>query len=132
MAKFDPVPKQHVSEVERGANHTSYLGKQIQNELIDCIGGKIMESIVNEIKENNYFSIILDYTPDLSHKEQLSVIIRLVSVEDTPQIKEHFIGFLDAEASTGESLSTLILKRLQELSIPPPPAEGSLMTMVQI
>lgn len=75
MTKFDPVPKQHVSEVERGASHTSYLGKQIQNELIDCIGGKIMESIVNEIKENNYFSIILDCTPDLSHKEQLSVII---------------------------------------------------------
>ena len=67
---------------------------------------------------SKYFSIILDCTPDLSHKEQLSVIIRLVAVEDTPQIKEHFMGFLEAEESTGESLSTLILKRLEELSIP--------------
>ena len=118
MAKFDPVLKQHVSEVERGANHKSYLGKNIQNELIDCIGGKIVEAMVKEITESKYFSIILDCTPDLSHKEQLSVIIRLVAVEDTPQIKEHFMGFLEAEESTGESLSTLILKRLEELSIP--------------
>jgi len=118
MAKFDPVLKQHVAEVERGASHTSYLGKMIQNELIDCIGGKIVEHMVDEIKQSKYFSIILDCTPDLSHTEQLSVIIRLVAMEDTPQIKEHFMGFLEVEESTGESLSTLILKRLEELNIP--------------
>ncbi|KAL6486779.1 hypothetical protein MHYP_G00034050 [Metynnis hypsauchen] len=35
-----------------------------------------------------------------------------------PQIKEHFMGFLVAEESTGESLSSLIFKRLEELNIP--------------
>ncbi|KAJ8385496.1 hypothetical protein AAFF_G00185920 [Aldrovandia affinis] len=39
-------------------------------------------------------------------------------MEDTPQIKEHFMGFLEVEQSTGESLSTLILERLEELNIP--------------
>lgn len=87
MAQFDPVLKEHVVKVEGGAAHTSYLGKNIQNELIDCISGKTVESMVNEIKQIKYFEIILNCTPDLSHKEQLSVIIRLVAVEDTPQIK---------------------------------------------
>lgn len=73
--------------------------------------------MVNEIKQSKYFSIILDCTPDLSHREQLSVVIRLVSVEDTPQIKEHFMGFLEAEETTGESLSILIQKKLKELNI---------------
>lgn len=109
--------KQHVADVETQVIHKSYLGKNIQNELIDCIGGKIVEAMVKEIRKNKFFSIILDCTPDLSHKEQLSVIIRHVAVEDTPQIKEYFMGFLEAEESTGESLSTLILKRLEELSI---------------
>lgn len=118
MAKFDPVLKQHVADVETRFSHTSYLAKNIQNELIDCIGGKIVGAMVKEIRQNKYFSIILDCTPDLSHKEQLSVIIRHVAVEDTPQIKEYFMGFLEAEESTGESLSTLILNRLEELSIP--------------
>ena len=119
MAKFDPVMKQHVGRVESGAgSHTHYLGKRIQNELIDCISSKILETIVEEVKTSKYFSIILDCTPDLSHKEQLSVILRIVSLGDTPQVKEHFMGFLVAEESTGESLSTLILRRLEELNIP--------------
>lgn len=119
MAKFDPVMMQHVHRVENDAdNHTHYLGSKIQNELIDCISTRILEQIVEEIKTCKYFSIILDCTPDVSHKEQLSVIVRIVTQEDTPQIKEHFLGFLVAEESTGESLSALILKRLEELNIP--------------
>lgn len=73
---------------------------------------------MEEIKTCKYFSIIFDCTPDVSHNEQLSVIVRIVTQEDAPQIKEHFLGFLVAEESTGESLSALILKRLEELNIP--------------
>ena len=116
MAKFDTVLKQHVTDVETRVSHTSYFRKNIQNELISCIGEKIVEAMVQEIHQNKYFSILC--TPDLSHKEQLSVIIRHVAVEDTPHIKEHFMGFLEVEESTGESLTTLILKRLEELGIP--------------
>uniref|UniRef100_A0A3Q3ICV3 Uncharacterized protein n=1 Tax=Monopterus albus TaxID=43700 RepID=A0A3Q3ICV3_MONAL len=66
MAKFDPVMKQHVSRVESGAgSHVHYLGKTIQNELIDSISSKTIEHIVTEIKISKYFSIILDCTPDL-------------------------------------------------------------------
>lgn len=99
-------------------NHAHYLGNRIQNELIDCISTRILHQIVEEIKTCKYFSIILDCTPDVSHNEQLSVIVRIVTQEDAPQIKEHFLGFLVAEESTGESLSALILKRLEELNIP--------------
>ncbi|KAJ3602844.1 hypothetical protein NHX12_030589 [Muraenolepis orangiensis] len=42
----------------------------------------------------------------------------MVSVDNKPQVKEHFMGFLEAEASTGEQLSALILKRLEDLNIP--------------
>ncbi|XP_061880986.1 zinc finger MYM-type protein 1-like [Entelurus aequoreus] len=119
MAKCDPVMKQHVGRVESGAgSDVHYLGKTIQNELIDSISSRIIKRIVEKIKTSKYFSIILACTPDLSHKEQLSVIVRIVSQEDIPQVKEHFLGFLVAEESTGDTLSTLILKRLEELNIP--------------
>jgi Cdc6-like AAA superfamily ATPase len=96
--------KQHVGRVEIGTgSHTHYLGKIIQNELIDCISSEILETIVEEVKASKYFFIILDCIPDLSHKEQLSIILRIVSLENSPQVKEHFMGFLVAEASTGES-----------------------------
>ena len=75
--------------MERGARHTTYLSKDIQNELIDCIGEKIVHYMLREIKQAKYYSIILDCTPDLSHIGQLSVIVRMVAVDntDTPQIK---------------------------------------------
>lgn len=94
MARCYPVLKQHVTDMETRVNRTSYLGKDIQNKLIDCTGGKLLEAIVKEIKQNKYFLIFLDCISDMSDKEQWSVIIRLVSVEDTPQIKGHFMGFL--------------------------------------
>ncbi|XP_064111534.1 zinc finger MYM-type protein 1-like [Macrobrachium nipponense] len=118
MAQFDPVLKEHIVRVQGGASHTSYLGNIIQNEFIDCISKRVVECMVTEIRQSKYFSIILDCTPDLSHKEQLSVIIRIVTAEGTAQIKEYFIGFLEAEQTTGEDLSRLILKKLEELNIP--------------
>ncbi|XP_064117693.1 zinc finger MYM-type protein 1-like [Macrobrachium nipponense] len=118
MAQLDPVLKEHVAKVQGGASHTSYLGNIIQNEFIDCISKRVVESMVTEIRQSKYFSIILHCTPDLSHKEQLSVIIRIVTAEGTAQIKEYFIGFLEAEQTTGEDLSRLILKKLEELNIP--------------
>ncbi|KAJ8346579.1 hypothetical protein SKAU_G00279800 [Synaphobranchus kaupii] len=78
----------------------------------------MMERMVAEIKLSKYYAIILDCTPDLSHLEQMSVVIRTVKLEETPEIKEHFLGFLVAPESTGLGLSDLILSRLEELNIP--------------
>ena len=64
------------------------------------------------------FLYYFDCTPDLSNKEQLSVIVRIVLLEDITQIIEHFMGFLVAVESTGEGLSSLIFKKLEELNIP--------------
>ncbi|XP_076037997.1 uncharacterized protein LOC143023362 [Oratosquilla oratoria] len=116
MAQFDPVLKEHIAKVQGGASHASYLGNIIQNELIDCISERVVECMVTEIRQSKYFSVILDCTPDLSHKEQLSVIIRIVAAEGTAQIKEYFKGFLEAKQTT-EGFSTLILKKLKELNI---------------
>ena len=119
MAKFDPVMKEHLKHVQNRASHyTSYLGHQIQNELIDLLSSKCISMMVSDIKLAKFFSVILDCTPDVSHTEQLSVVIRIVSLEEEPHIKEHFMGFLEAEESTGQHLASMILKRLEELNIP--------------
>ncbi|CAB4066109.1 unnamed protein product [Lepeophtheirus salmonis] len=89
LAKFGPAMKQHVSRAESGAgSHEIYLGKRIQNELIESISSKIHEQIVYKVKISpNISSIILDCTPDLSNKEQLFVIVPVVSQEDVPYPK---------------------------------------------
>ena len=120
MAQFDPVMKEHLNRVQKSTSgHPSYLSHSIQNELVNLMSSKIISGMVSDIKQAKYFSIILDCTPDISHTEQLSVVIRVVSLtEEKPCIKEHFMGFLEAEESTGLHLASLILKRLEELKVP--------------
>lgn len=57
MAKFDPVLKEHTRRIDSGAEHITYLGKTIQNELIGCISDKILEKMVAEIKESKYYAM---------------------------------------------------------------------------
>lgn len=77
-----------------------------------------MDTVMTEIKQSKYYSVILDYTPNVSHQEQMSVIIRTVKKARTPEIEEHFMGFLVASETAGVGLSSLILKKLMELNIP--------------
>ena len=74
--------------------------------------------MVSEIKDSKYYAIILDCTPDVSHQEQMSVVVHTLSLGKTSEIKEQFLGFLVALESTGQGLSELILQRLEELNIP--------------
>lgn len=94
-----------------GARCQSYiLPRQYYSKwAYECISERIVECMVTKHRQSKYFSIILDCTPGLSHKEQLSVIMRIVAAEGTAQIQEYFMGFVEAEKTTG--LSTLILKK---------------------
>lgn len=83
IAKFDPVLKDHIRRIDSGIQHNTYLGKTIQNELIECVSDKIIEVMVAEIKDCKYYSIILDCTPDVSHHEQMSVVVRSHSGQNT-------------------------------------------------
>jgi hypothetical protein len=37
---------------------------------------KILEIIIEQIKSAKYYSIIIDFTPDISHVDQLTVVVR--------------------------------------------------------
>lgn len=80
--------------VESGQfSHSSYLGNIIQNEFFASISGKMLETMVTDIKQSQYYLIILDCTPNVSHQVQISVIIRTkVKMDKAPEIKEHGIS----------------------------------------
>ncbi|XP_050956911.1 zinc finger MYM-type protein 1 [Labeo rohita] len=118
LALFDPVMENHLSRVKDKSTRTHYLGQQIQNELIQLISDKILKTIVSNIHQAKYYSIILDCTPDTSHKEQMSVILRTVALEPKPEVKEYFLGYVEVFETTGLNLSNVILDKLQELQIP--------------
>jgi len=109
LAKFDPTMQEHVRRIKDGEIHDHYLGHQIQNELIELMASEVKKIIIDKLKLAKYFSIILDCTPDVSHKEQMSLIVRFVDVSRCDiKVVEHFIEFFIVEDTTGKGLYTVL------------------------
>jgi hypothetical protein len=118
LAEFDPVIQEHVRRITSEETQLHYLDPKIQNELIHLLASAIKSEIIRKIKRAKYFFIILDYTPDASHQEQMSLIIRYVdSSSDNISIEESFIGFIDVNDTTGQGLFKVLENELKSLDL---------------
>ena len=72
----DEILKNHLATCRATARYSS---KTIQNQIIALIGDHIKDSIIREIKEVKYFSILCDEVIDNSNLERLSFVLRFVN-----------------------------------------------------
>lgn len=83
-----------------GSDNTSYLSSTICEELIAILGTKVRETIVCPDSSNPNISVLVDSTPDVSHTDQLTVVVWYI--EDNSPIK-HFVTFLDPPVILGNN-----------------------------
>jgi len=114
LSKYDPVLREHFLSIEKAK--TSYLSPQTQNEFIDLLGNHVRQSILDDVKDAKFYSIITDTSPDISQTDQMSQILRYVKVtNDDVQVLESFIDFLPVrEFKTSENISEIILAKLKK------------------
>ena len=119
MAQFDPVMREHLRRIQAKEASDTNLSSRIQNEIISLVAKCTTDAIVDRIKKAKYYSVIMDCTPDLSHNEQLSVVLRIVNCDFKKGIAvhEHFVGFLVAHDTTGKDLFELFLGHLEKLGL---------------
>ena len=133
LALFDPLMKEHVRKVINKEIHVHYLGKNIQNELIQILANATRNQILEELIKAKYYSIILDCTPDCSHVEQMTIVVRYVKIpyfpqdsssdvtddrdESCVQIREHFLGFIPLEVTTEEGMKDVVLELMEDLKL---------------
>lgn len=121
LGKFDVVLMEHLRRISYQQTHFHLLSVSIQNELINLLGNAVKQTILNRIQQAKYFSVIFDCTPDISHNEQTSLMIRYVheDPEDSGKItiEESFIAYRIAEETTGEALADLMFKEIAECGL---------------
>lgn len=113
LARYDPVLEKLLS-MTRGT--VKYLSPTIQNEVISMVARCIKEDILSDIKAAPFFSVMVDTTQDISKTDQLSQIIRYVSIEtdgagkpERLKICESFIGFLIVDDQSASGLCDIVV-----------------------
>lgn len=116
LSEFDNFLKVHLEKFgNSGSGSVNYLSNTICDEFISLMANEVQKQLICEVKDALYFSLIVDSTPDISHIDQLTLILRFV--QKNGDIKERFYGFIPIESHSAEYMEKIILERLRELSI---------------
>ena len=78
------------------------------------MANKVHVAIVDELKHAKYFSVSVDSTPDLTHVDQLTVIVRYL-LRGEPV--ERFMTFLQLGSHKAEALAQELLDYLKAETI---------------
>lgn len=116
ISEFDPFISNHIAKYGNpGSGRTSYLSSTICDEFISLLASKVAKTIMDEMKASKYFSIIVDSTPDISHIDELSLIIRYIKKGGYPV--ERFIKFLPHIGHTSENMEEAVISTLSLYNI---------------
>uniref|UniRef100_A0A0L8H404 DUF4371 domain-containing protein n=1 Tax=Octopus bimaculoides TaxID=37653 RepID=A0A0L8H404_OCTBM len=96
----------------------NFLGEVQLLAKFNPILAKHQQHIQNAETVAKYYSIILDCTPDISHQEQMTMIIHFLKLQkDKTKIKEYFVGFLKVTDTSGAGLFESLLEKLASLGL---------------
>ena len=113
VGNHDPIVKQHLEKPK--FKNATYLSAQTQNEMIDIIGNQmIQKSLVEEIQEAKYFTILADEAAS-HNQEQIALCIRFV--DKNQDIREEFIKFEALERTTAHHIASSIKNSLQQIGL---------------
>lgn len=101
--------------------HQDYSSWLIQNEILSIMSNDIIRAICSDLNkaepaQPSILSVVVDGTRDVTGKEQESICVRYVTDDLFPA--EAFLGFYEAESTTGESLGRIVLDVLRRLQLP--------------
>lgn len=115
LSKYSPILSDHINKLKiKGKKENSFMSWERQNLLIESIAQYISSVIKSQILTARYFSICIDSTFDISHKEQLSFIVRYVF---DGKVYERLIALVKSPYTTGQALFELFNKVMDKCNL---------------
>lgn len=124
LALYDPVICDHMKNVRKSQEcgekrlQVHYISPQSQNEFISACASQVLSVILQQVYKMKYYSLVVDATPDRSHKEQTTFILRyvletVVDGKSAYQVVERFMTFVCFAKKTGLDIATIVLDQLK-------------------
>ena len=110
ISRHNPLLNKWLEEKKLRPYKVSYLSPQSQNEFISIIADNVRSKIVQEIQSCVFFTVMADTTPDMSHKDMLSVVIRICDKLGNP--KEYLLEIRESLDKTGLGIAKDIVNIL--------------------
>lgn len=120
ISNFDSLLKAHLTRSVKTPGTPSYLSPEIQNEIIHLMAEQVRDNLLTKIRKAKYYGILVDSSPDLAHREQLSLIVRYIDIDYELKeacVRESFLGFSHEDRKDAESVATVVLEQLEKLDI---------------
>ena len=76
--------------LENGPQNAKYTHHTIQDAILEIFSDIILDEITKEIKEAEYFALLVDETKDLSKQEQITFVLRYVF---ECEVREEFLNW---------------------------------------
>lgn len=110
ISRHCPILKEWLDSARFRPYHTTYMSPKSQNEFINVLASSIKSNITKKVNDARQFAVMADTTPDLSHKDILSVVVRFVNDEGKPE--ERLLEVREIVDKTGKGMANEILETL--------------------
>ena len=130
LSRYDPLLREHVNKVKVAQQtgtrlQVHYFSPESQNEFINICATHVRNYILEERRISKYFAIMVDGTPDASHTQQTTFILRYLTKEgESFFVQERFLAFVDCCKKSGIEIANLIMETLDKYRIPSADCRG--------
>ncbi|XP_065664802.1 uncharacterized protein LOC136086433 [Hydra vulgaris] len=111
----NPALKSWIEDRALRPYRITYTSPFSQNEMISLIATELKSKIIDEINSSNFFSVMVDSTPDMSHTDIISIVVRTAS--ENGDIRKRLLKSVEYTDKTGKGMAELILSSLHKEGI---------------
>ena len=112
VARHSPSLRRWLDEAEKRPQRATYLNWHSQNEFLELLSDYVNEKVKSEVETAQFISVMADTTPDASHLDQLSVVLRYVTPSGA--MHERLVDMHDIDKKTGDGQALAILTSLRK------------------
>ncbi|XP_009623813.1 uncharacterized protein LOC107796554 [Nicotiana tabacum] len=102
--------------LENAPQNDTLTCPMIQKDIINACAKKILKAIIGDLN-GDYFGILVDESKDISHKEQMALVLHYV--DKNGELVERFVGLVHVSNTSACSLKEAIYSLLLDHSLSP-------------